>query len=239
MRFPGVTLACVVALAITAGCEKKPLPIEPTPDPTPTPAAAALSSVGVSVATVVGDGTATGTVSLTAAAPSGGAAVALSSSNVAVSVPASVTVAAGSSSQTFEVRTFAPSADRVVTITAAYAGVSRTADITVQRVPPPPAPAATILGKWAGTLGGSGCSGAPIPVEIDITPDGSGYAGACRHNLGIPGPLTSFRLVTTAADYQDFLGTCLSNSVDARFFPATDRISWIWRSDCIGTLTRR
>jgi len=69
---------------------------------------------------------------LTAAAPSGGAVVTLSSANTSVvSVPASITVAAGASTATFGVNTSSVAANTGVTITATYAGVSRTTTLTV------------------------------------------------------------------------------------------------------------
>ncbi|HET6853859.1 MAG TPA: hypothetical protein VFH46_16270 [Pyrinomonadaceae bacterium] len=93
---------------------------------------ASLSAVSVSPTSVAGGTTAQGTITLTGGAPSGGAVVTLSSANTSVvSVPASVTVAAGSSSATFGVNTSAVTANTAVTITATYAGVSRTTTLTV------------------------------------------------------------------------------------------------------------
>ena len=107
-------------------------------------AAASLSAVSVSPTSVVGPAAATGTATLTAAAPSGGAIVALSSSNPAVaSVPASVTVAAGATSASFSVTTSAVGANSSATLTGTYNGTSRTATLTVTPVPPPP-PAASL-----------------------------------------------------------------------------------------------
>ncbi|HEV3468848.1 MAG TPA: hypothetical protein VG148_05975 [Pyrinomonadaceae bacterium] len=103
----------------------------PSPTPTPTPAPAALSSVALSPTSVVGGNSSQGTVRLTAAAPSGGAVVALSSSNAAAAVPASVTVPAGSASATFTVTTRAVTANTTATITASYNGVTRSAALTV------------------------------------------------------------------------------------------------------------
>lgn len=64
-----------------------------------------LETVKVSPESVFGGDTATGTVTLNEAAPTGGVAVALSSDNAAVAVPASITVPAGATSATFTVST--------------------------------------------------------------------------------------------------------------------------------------
>src|SRR6266446_3731163 len=65
------------------------------------PAPNSLASVSVNPASVTGGNSSTGTVTLSGPAPSGGAQVALSSSNTtAARVPASVTVAAGATSAT-------------------------------------------------------------------------------------------------------------------------------------------
>jgi hypothetical protein len=87
---------------------------------------------------VVGGSSAQGIITLTGAAPSGGAIVALSSSNAAIaSVPASVTIAGGATSATFAIATQTVTASSSVTISAAYGGVSKTATLTVTAQPPP------------------------------------------------------------------------------------------------------
>lgn len=70
------------------------------------------------------DGLVTGTVLLSAAAPTGGALVALSSSSVAVTVPANVTVPAGATSATFQVTAAANSTGQTANVVATYAGSS-------------------------------------------------------------------------------------------------------------------
>jgi hypothetical protein len=92
-----------------------------------------LSAISLNPTSVIGGANSTGTVTLNGAAPAGGAVVSLSSSaSGAASVPANVTVAAGAASATFTVTTSPVSADTVVTITAGYAGVNRTANVTVR-----------------------------------------------------------------------------------------------------------
>jgi hypothetical protein len=101
------------------------------------PATAALSAVTVSPSSVVGGNGSTGTVTLSAAAPSGGATVALTSSNTgAASVPATVTVAAGATSGSFAVATATVGGSTAVTLTASYNGATRTTTLTVTPVPP-------------------------------------------------------------------------------------------------------
>ncbi len=93
---------------------------------------AALSSISVNSATIVGGQPGTGTVTLTSAAGSGGAMVALSSSNAsAANVPASVTVPQGATSATFSITTGNVTAATSVTFTATYASVSKTVGLTV------------------------------------------------------------------------------------------------------------
>jgi hypothetical protein len=107
------------------------LTVTPAAPPPPT-----LSSLTLNPTSVVGGvQSSTGTVTLTGAAPSGGAMVALSSSNTAVAqVPSRVTVAAGAASATFTVTTSAVLTTTTVTISGAYGGVTRSASLTVTPV---------------------------------------------------------------------------------------------------------
>jgi hypothetical protein len=91
-----------------------------------------LSALTLSPASVTGGDPSQGTVTLTSAAPSGGAVVALSSSNTAAAtLPANVTVAAGSSSATFSVSTREVSASASATISGSYGGTIGSATLTV------------------------------------------------------------------------------------------------------------
>jgi len=109
--------------------------------PGPAPSGPTLSSISLHPTSVVGGNTSQGTATLTSAAPSGGAVVALSSSNSTVaSVPASVTVAAGATSATFTVTTTTVAASTSVTISGSYGGATRSAVLTVA-----PAPASAAL----------------------------------------------------------------------------------------------
>jgi hypothetical protein len=112
--------------------------------PPPPPGPASLSTLTLSPSSVTGGNSSQGTVTLTAAAPSGGAVVALSSSNTgAATVPASVTVPAGATSAGFTVTTRTVTASTVVTVSASYNGVTRTASLTVNPAAAPPPPPQT------------------------------------------------------------------------------------------------
>lgn len=128
-------------------------PTTPTPAPTPPPpppAVAELESVTLNPDNVESQGNPEGTVRLTAAAPSGGAVVTLSSGNPdVVQVPANVTVAAGSTSNTFRIGTSTVGTNSVVTIIATYAGVTKSAPLTV--LPPALAANFTVTSSSRGT----------------------------------------------------------------------------------------
>jgi uncharacterized protein (UPF0548 family) len=114
-----------------------------------------VAAVSLSPNTVVGGTASTGTVTLTGPAPSGGAAVALASSNPGVAtVPGEVTVPAGATSATFPVSTTPVGTLTSVTISAASGGVTRTATLTVT----PPTLAALSLSP-ATVTGGSPSTG--------------------------------------------------------------------------------
>jgi hypothetical protein len=90
-----------------------------------------LTSLTLSPQSLLGGGTSTGTVMLNGPAPSGGASVALTSSNTsAAQVPGSVTVAQGASTATFTVTTSAVQSNIPVSIIATY-GTTQTAGLTV------------------------------------------------------------------------------------------------------------
>lgn len=109
-------------------------PSAPPPPPPPPPPAVSLSSLTLSPTQVRGGLTSTGTVKLSGAAPSGGLAVALSSSNKNVAtVPPTVTVQVGATSATFKVTTKRVIRVTSLVISASYNGVTKTAPLTVTR----------------------------------------------------------------------------------------------------------
>jgi hypothetical protein len=98
----------------------------------PPAGAPALASLAASPNPVAGGSSATGSVVLTAAAPSGGALVALTSSNPSLApVPSSVTVAQGATQATFTIPTASVGAPASATLGASYAGVTKTMLLTV------------------------------------------------------------------------------------------------------------
>ena len=95
-------------------------------------AAPALSRLDLDPTTVTGGASSTGTVTLTAPASSGGAAVALGSSNTDVAtVPPSVTVAAGQTRATFTVSSSPQEFDQSSAISASYGGASASVILSV------------------------------------------------------------------------------------------------------------
>ena len=98
-------------------------------------AAAALSHVTLSPNLMPGGSASTGTVHLDRAAPAGGASVALADGSSAITVPASVLVPAGQLTANFAVQTSAVAQTAYRSITASYAGVTRSVAITLTPAP--------------------------------------------------------------------------------------------------------
>jgi hypothetical protein len=90
-----------------------------------------LKSLTLAVPSIYGGLSTTGTVTLGSPAGAGGVSVALDSSDPAVTVPASVTVASGSSSANFAVNTSPVTTSTTATIEATVSGSSLTADLQV------------------------------------------------------------------------------------------------------------
>jgi hypothetical protein len=98
------------------------------------PPATTVASLALSPTSVVGGSSASGVITLSASAPSGGATISLASSNVAAAtVPSSVVVPQGSTSASFGVATRRQRKNVNVTISASYAGVTRSQSLTVKR----------------------------------------------------------------------------------------------------------
>ena len=94
---------------------------------------AALVSLSLNPSSVDSGSTSTGTVTLNGKAGGAGAVLALSSSNkLAATVPASATIPAGSTSATFTVSTKVVNS-ATATISATYAGVTKTAVVTIKK----------------------------------------------------------------------------------------------------------
>lgn len=89
-----------------------------------------LSGVTCTSATVTGPASVSCTVSLTVA-PTSAVAVAMSSNNASVTVPASVTIPSGSSSAAFTATAAAVTSAQIATLTATASGVTKTFALTV------------------------------------------------------------------------------------------------------------
>jgi len=124
------------------------------------PASVSLSSLSLSSTSVTGGNSSSGTVTLSGAAPTGGATVALSSSNTAAAtVPSSVTIAAGATSATFSVSTSAVAASTTVTISGTYSGATRSASLTVTPASPPPPTLSSVSLNPTSVTGGNSSTG--------------------------------------------------------------------------------
>jgi hypothetical protein len=132
-----------------------------------------VSSLSLDPTSVTGGNSSTGTVTLSGPAPSGGAQVALSSSNAAARVPASVTVAVGATNATFTVSTSAVAASTTVSISAIYGGVTRSASLTVTPAPPPPPTLSSLTLNPSTMTGGNSSTGT-------VTLSGAAPAGGAQ-----------------------------------------------------------
>lgn len=136
---------------------------------------ASLSSISMSPSSVTGGTGSTGTVTLSSGAPAGGAVVSLTSSNTAIAgVPAGVTVTAGATTTTFAATSSSVTAGTVVTISASYAGVTRTASLTVN----PPGQAATLTVTATGRSG-EVVTSTPAGINVNV-----GSTGSATFNTG-------------------------------------------------------
>lgn len=97
---------------------------------------AALSGISCHSATITGSGTDACNVTLTTPAASGGFGVKLASSDSAVKVPASVTVAAGSTSASFTATASAVTTAQKATLTAVSGSVSKTYAVLLDAATP-------------------------------------------------------------------------------------------------------
>jgi hypothetical protein len=90
-----------------------------------------LTGVAISPVSVIGGAGATGFISLSDKAPSGGITVSLSSNKPAATVPATVLVAEGTNSATFVIGTNTVLTATTATISATYAGITKTANLAI------------------------------------------------------------------------------------------------------------
>jgi hypothetical protein len=139
------------------------------------PTTAALSSLAVSPTSVIGGSTATGTITLTGPAPAAGALVALSSSTAAVTVPPSVTIGSGVTSMTFQVSTTPVASPTNATLSASYAGTTKTAGLAVAVAPTSTATLSTLTLNPTVVNGGTS-STATVTLSGPAPTGGAGVA---------------------------------------------------------------
>jgi uncharacterized repeat protein (TIGR03803 family) len=165
-----------------------------------------IAALTFSPNTVFPGSSSTGTVTLSAPAPSGGAPVALSSSNDgAVTVPPSVTVPAGASSATFTALTASYVDNAVVKVFASLGGVGISSTLTVAR--------GTTLASLSlnpGTVTGGQSSAGTVTLSAGA-PSGGAAVTLSSSNpsvAGVPASVTvaagatsaSFPVMTTAVN---------------------------------------
>ena len=93
----------------------------------------AIEDISLSTSTVLGGQSLTGTVVLDGPAPAGGMVVEIQSSTSLATVPATVTVPAGQLSGQFLIKTSAPQANMVATITGTCGGVTGSISFTIRK----------------------------------------------------------------------------------------------------------
>jgi hypothetical protein len=165
----------------------------------PPPPAASLSALSLSPATVTGGASSTGTVTLSSGAPSGGAVVSLASSHTsAATVPSSITIGAGATSATFPISTSSVSASTSVTVSGTYAGVTRSAGLTVN---PGESPAVATLTVTATGRSGERVTSTPAGINVSV-----GSTGTASFAAG-----TSITLSVTSGRDAVWSGACSSS----------------------------
>ena len=154
----------------------------------PTPAL----TLAVSASSVTGGTSVTGTVTLTSPAPNGGAVVILTSSNPAVAVPATITIAKGKTSKTFAIGTSAVTSATPVSISATYGGTTAPASMTVN-----PSALKTVTLTPTGVKGGAAVSAkvtltGPAPAGgLLVTLTSSTPSAAASTSVTVPAGATS------------------------------------------------
>jgi len=131
---------------------------------------ASLKTLSCGSASMTGAGNDACTVTLNSAAPSSGVSVRLSSSNTAVTVPATVTVAAKATSATFTAKAAPVTTAQTATLTAVASGVSKSFALGLKAVASTSAPTLSVT-----TSGSPSSFGSAVAVTVTIS---SGPTGA-------------------------------------------------------------
>ena len=151
---------------------------------------AQISSFSCSPTTLGQSSSITCTVMLTQAAAGGGASVALSSNAAALTVPASVTVAAGSSMATFNATSGTFSSNQTATLTATY---NNTASASISLAASAPAASSLSLSSGAAVQGGS------VPLNLTLAGSGGAPAGLQWRFDFLPSDVSSVVVAAGAA----------------------------------------
>jgi len=125
-----------------------------------------LSSLTCTYSTMA-PGTDPCTVSLDAAAPTGGIAVTLSSSNAAVTLPASITIPAGATSASFSAVVSAASGSQAVILTASAGGKPESFDLQIEVAAPAMSLSATSLAFGTSPIN------TPVAQNVTLTSTGA------------------------------------------------------------------
>lgn len=163
-----------------------------------------VASVSVAPTTLVGGLTAVGTVTLSGPAPAGGQVVNLTTNNVAVTVPTSITVPQGTTTATFNITTVSVPADVAVTLTANANLRSSTATLTVKRT------AIDAINTQKASVPG----GQAISASVSLT--GNAGTGGLKVDLSVNDPSASVPSSVTVPFGQLFGAFSIST------FPVTD-----------------
>jgi hypothetical protein len=124
--------SAVVSFSHARDAAARPAPARPADaQPGSSPTSVTVASVTVSPSSVAAGTKATGTVTLTSPAPREGAAVTLSRSVGAITMPSTVTVPAGQTTATFQIATQAVTATTTITISATHTGTTKTGQLVV------------------------------------------------------------------------------------------------------------
>ncbi len=122
------------------------------------------------------------TVTLSQAAPAGGAAVAVSSNSAALTVPASVTVAAGATTASFTATAGTVTANQTATVTASLSGSTVVATVTIT-----PPVKVTALQCAPNTVNSGSTSSCTVTLS-QAAPAGGSTVGAWTNNAALTVP---------------------------------------------------
>ena len=223
------TATSVVSATYNGGTRTATVTVTPPPPPQQE---GALDSISLSPATVqTGTTQTSATLFFTALTPTGGAQVALASSNTSIAtVPSTVTVPANSSTGAFPVF-INPGAAGTATISATYQGVTRSAVLTVTTeslfriITESPLPNARVGANYAGFI--EACCGQGTPYTWSLVsgtvPDGLQFAGndlQLSRTTGVTGVATRVQTTSFTVRARDGAGNTATKTFTLTVDPA-------------------